>query len=460
MKQQRVSLMRRIGAGARTDEGISIIEVAVAALIFMIISVGVAQVLVNLIKLSGDQRHRVTAIGLATSEIDLVRSAADSFKVGNRTYKTDGIGGNPPKVDGIVYTVTRDVSWVNSNGIDVSCQSGGGSTLQLKRVNVRVTWEGQLAGTRPVSNDTVLSPNRAVADPTKGTIAVSVLDSQGEGVKDVDVALTPSPVGVTIYDTDDDGCSYIVGVTPGNYTVSISKPGGYVDLATMSSTPVSDTISVTEGSLASTSFTYDRSASLQVNRLPSGYTGVIFPSGAVDQYIYTTSSLTRPASGSTVSVFPWSSGYQIVPGGGYKANCLSPNPSEWNAGNGRGEGTAIITGNISPGQTVAVNAPWAVVTVRAGNLSSSTRHLVAHRASPANGDPGCASPDVQTYRFGQISRNGGNYRVALPYGTWTFTTAASATGTTYTTNGLSIVDNSTGTSASGLTVTLDPRPLP
>lgn len=286
-KVERVSLMRRIGARASADDGISIIEVAVAALVFMIISVGVAQTLTSVIRLSGDQRHRVTAIGLAASELDLVRSVADAFTVSDRTYKTNGIGSNPPKVDGIVYTVTRDVSWVNSNGIDISCQSGGGSTLQLMRINVRVTWEGQLAGTRKVSNDTVLSPNRAIADPTKGTIAVSVLDAAGEGVKDVDVTLTPTPVGVTVYDTDSDGCSYIVGVTPGTYAVSISK-ADHVDLATMTATPSLGSLSVLEGQLTSALFTYDEAATVNNQRLPAGFSegSVWFPTGAVDQFIY------------------------------------------------------------------------------------------------------------------------------------------------------------------------------
>lgn len=462
-KVGRTTLMRRIGAGARADEGVSIIEVAVAALVFVIISVGVAQTLTSLIRLSGDQRHRVTAIGLATSELDLVRSATDAFLVSDRTYKTDGIGSNPAPLDGIVYTVERDVSWVNSNGIDVSCQSGGGSTLQLMRVNVRVTWEGQLAGTRPVSDDTVLSPNRAVADPTKGTIAVSVLDAAGEGVQGVDVSLTPTPLGVTVYKTDSDGCSYVVGVTPGTYTVSINKGGGYVDLATMSSTGVSPSLTVTEGGLSSTAFTYDVAANLQISRLPSGYSGVWFPTDAVDQYIYTNTSVEKDASGSNVSVFPWSSGYQIVPGGGYSQSCLSPNPSEWGASGSRGPGIGIDTGQLEPGQTVAVAAPWGVVDVQttgsgwSTGFPNATRYLIAERAGAGDGDPGCSTPTTLRFWNG-IGRNQ-SAQIALPYGTWTIRYSTSRTSTSSpSTAGLSISGNSTGSTPSGTTITLDPRP--
>ncbi len=467
-KVERASLMRRIAAGARADEGISIIEVAVAALVFVIISVGVAQTLSSVVRLSGDQRHRVTAIGLAASELDLVRSVADAFTVSDRTYKTDGIGTNPPRVDGVVYTVVRDVSWVNSNGIDISCQSGGGSTLQLMRINVRVSWEGQLAHTRKVSNDTVLSPNRAIADPTKGTIAVSVLDAAGEGVNDVDVTLTPTPAGVTVYDTDSDGCSYIVGVTPGTYAVSISK-ADHVDLATMTATPSVGSLTVLEGQLTTASFTYDEAATVQNQRLPAGFTegSVSFPTGAVDQYIYTAASVTRPSATST-KLFPWGSGYQIVPGGGYKTgalSCLSPNPSEWVPAGTRGQGVIVGTGDLVPGQTVSVAAPWAVVTVVTNNGSGSgfpsgTRYLIAERAAAANGDPGCASPDASTLRFTSGAVRSSTYRLALPYGTWTIRYSTSNTATTSASaNGITVTSN-TGTTAVGTTITLDPRPVP
>ena len=67
--------MRTVARRLRSEQaGISIIEVLVAALIFMIISVGIAQSMVSSIRFAGDQRHRVTALSLAAGDIDLVRS--------------------------------------------------------------------------------------------------------------------------------------------------------------------------------------------------------------------------------------------------------------------------------------------------------------------------------------------------------------------------------------------------
>jgi hypothetical protein len=220
-------------------------------------------------------------------------------------------------------------------------------------------------------------------------------------------------------------------------------------------------LTVTEGGLSSTAFSYDIAATLQLSRVPSGYSGVWFPSGAVDQYIYTNTSVEKDASGSNVSVFPWSSGYQIVPGGRYSQNCLSPNPSEWNASGPRGPGVGIDSGQLEPGQTVAVAAPWAVVEVKTSSgFSSSNRYLIAEKASPANGDPGCSSPSSLTIRFPQGIKRNQTAQIALPYGTWSIRYSTSPTSTSSpSTSNLSISGNSTGASPSGTTITLDPRPL-
>jgi len=141
-----LKIARRLSA-ARTDEdpdaGFSIVEVLVATVIFMLLSIGIAQVTVTSIRLSGDQKHRVTALSLAAGEIDAVRAIRDPFKV------TDDPQPAPVTIDGITYTITLVTEWVSGTGTDIPCGGAGTANLQVKRVNVSVTWTGELLPRTP-----------------------------------------------------------------------------------------------------------------------------------------------------------------------------------------------------------------------------------------------------------------------------------------------------------------------
>ena len=119
--------------------GFSIVEVLAATMIFMILSVGIAQATVTSIRLAGDQKHRVTALSLAAGEIDTVRAIGDPFKVLPDTSTST--------IDGITYTINRAAEWVSGTGTDIPCGGAGTANLQVKRINVSVTWTGKLANT-------------------------------------------------------------------------------------------------------------------------------------------------------------------------------------------------------------------------------------------------------------------------------------------------------------------------
>src|SRR5690606_7193678 len=104
--------LKRLRARTADDTGLSIVEVIAAVVVFMIISVGLAQGLVTSIRLAGDQKHRITALSLAASDIDTVRGETSAFNIDSDQYDVD--------VDGTDYTVTRAVEWVDANGNDVS----------------------------------------------------------------------------------------------------------------------------------------------------------------------------------------------------------------------------------------------------------------------------------------------------------------------------------------------------
>ncbi|MCS0498625.1 type IV pilus modification PilV family protein [Protaetiibacter mangrovi] len=457
------SLIRRAADAARSDSGVSIIEVLAATLIFLVISIGVAQATVTAVRLSGDQRHRVTALSLAAGEIDLVRSIGDPFNVFDRTITQN--------VDGIDYKIYRDTSWVSGTGLDIPCGAGGSGNLQYKRVNVRVTWGGQIVPIAPVSSDTILAPDGRLNDPTRGTILVSVVKADGTGASGVAVAVTPNGSGAATLDTPPDntnaeGCTYALQVTPGDYIVGLSK-SGYISSGQLTS-PTSS-ISVTAGATVNASFTYDSAATFALT-----YAGGSTAARATNfetSFVNTYGVYYKSGSAATAQLFPWSSGYRAI-AGHYVApdatgagGCSAVDPAEWQAGTV--SGTSLAAGvapdpvAAAPGGGAAMNVALATLQLKSIPVKNYIT-AVSVDTSAVPGEPGCAVS--MTYNFDRVGTNNSNSdrTIMLPYGTWKLyssTTSGSTSSSAAIGQSAIIPLNNVVTSGmvSGNQVTLDPR---
>lgn len=117
----------------------------------MIATAGAA-VMIDTLRTSSDNRERVRAASLADQEIERTRAA---FRVSPASVVDDLDAAFDVPVEGEMYSVVRDVTWLNKNGTTV----GGPFTVTTGEqllVEVRVRWNG--LGTRPaVINTTVLS---------------------------------------------------------------------------------------------------------------------------------------------------------------------------------------------------------------------------------------------------------------------------------------------------------------
>ncbi|BDZ45120.1 prepilin-type N-terminal cleavage/methylation domain-containing protein [Naasia aerilata] len=221
------------------DDGFTIIEVVVAMMVFAIIALGVSFSTITTIRMTGDARSREVAANLAASEIDAVRAAPDPFTVLDATRTVT--------IDGTRYTVARSAGWVSTTGTSSGCGTGTGN-LQYKRVNVAVSWSGQLNSNSAARADTILAPSSRLNDPRYGSVLVSVLDANGAGASGVTVSLSSTAGGATVTSsipsTDADGCSYAFKVSEGTYEVRVSRSAS-LDPA-QQSTPVK-TIVVKKG---------------------------------------------------------------------------------------------------------------------------------------------------------------------------------------------------------------------
>jgi hypothetical protein len=457
--------LRRITATIGADNGTSIVEVIAAVVIFMILSVGVMQGLVTSVRLAGDQRHRVTALSLAASEIDYVRAISDPFTVLDREFDET--------IDGITYTIERDTSWVTGTGADVPCTGSGSNNLQLKRVNVSVTWEGRMSASHPVNSDTVLAPTGRINDPARGTILISATRADGTGAAGVDVTVTPSGGGAAALDaappdTDAEGCSYALHVVPGTYTISLSR-SNWID-SEQRTTPTTSVV-VTAGSTTSAPFGYDAASTFSLSYAPmTGRPATVrFASNNETTYINTYGAYYVAGSQSTAKLFPWSTGYTPIAGhyvspdadGG--GGCRALDPAEWTAATVSSvalaagqQGAPVAT---APAGSAAMSVPMGIVELR--NVRED-RWVIATsvNGSSVPGTPTCTIS--MRYDFANLSSSGTQTTryLALPYGTWQLSTATTQTGTrtAVPTASISPYSNVVKTGmVTGNTVVVDPR---
>lgn len=451
-----------------TESGVSLIEVIVAMMIFAMISVGVAYSLLSAFTVTGDSRSRAVATNLAAQEVDLDRSAADFFALQSTPVDSPKLV-QVPSSTGLTYSITRTVSLVYNSGSDVNCNASAPSSMLYKRIHVAVTWPKMIG--QAVVADTVIAPSTKISVDSLGTILVSTRNSGGTPVSGAGVTISPDPGSVPSA-TDAMGCSYVLKVPPGTYTVTVSKPN-YLD-PTQNASP-STTVTVKAGQSASAGFTYDQYGVAKWS-YPTG--GTEQPTNlavsALSTYGVFTTGATSPGS---ANLFP-STEYGIV-GGDYSAKtdssagCLSPNPADWGttpAGGGKQlVPVAAPTAAFGPGGSANIGTlPLKTVTVT--NVPGSTSDLnlrATNVASWVAGDPGCFGTGLtQTIDFpaGTLKKSAGKkVTIQLPYGAWKLTYGTSANPTTAvpanwisappTVTGITVGADGTGS------VTLDPRVL-
>jgi Tfp pilus assembly protein PilV len=440
----------------RSDAGITLAEVLVAMLIFALISTGFIATSISVISVTRDSRAREVAANLAAEEIDLARDAEDLFDLVDATRSVS--------LNGDTFSVRRTTSWVTNPDQDFSCGGAGGigaaagGTLRYKRVNVEVTWDNMREGARAVRSDTVINPAAKINDPTLGTIIVSVLNGAGTGSEGIPVSTSPS-AGSVIKPTDEQGCTYVLKVSPKSYAVSISKTG-YVDAKQQSTS--SQTVSVVAGQSTTVGFQYDRAAAYTArlaSTAPAGTT-VRVPTNLKTTFANTYGLFNRTAdsgSGTTqrFDLHPFSQGYQA-----YAGTCDSADPMLWPdqaVAGGTLHGERLPAVAAPPGGATTIDVPMGLVAITGGSGGS---YLKAVSQNPTAAElPRCAT--AETLTFGNVL-GGGTTVIALPYGTWKLYrgTTAGTQNTAAAAGSLSFpapaVPERSSVAADG-TVTLDPR---
>lgn len=469
------SIARRLRAEP-TDEGLTLVEVIVALLVFATIIAGSIAAVGTVLSMTSDNREREVAANLAQQAVDAARHRAVTNIVDQDQVITT------PTVNNVQFTVTSTVAWVTTKGIDTKCTvpaaSGNGSLL-FRRVAVTVQWDGMRSTTKPVRADTIVSPTSKINDPTLGTILISVQSVRGTGgVGGVTATIAPdttvSPNTAAVVPaasqpgvTNGDGCTVATKLTPGTYKVTLTPPSGsqYRDPAQMAS-PVKQSITVAAGDSSGASFTYDPAMDVQPAYRSNIGSSYAVPTNLTTSFVgsYGATAITTPAS--DVYLSPITSGYQVYAGtwapagsvnsSGTDVSCLSTDPASWPAKAGTkstAPGTASFdAANPTSPVTAPVNMGGTTVTIPKGDTL-----VQAVTTTAANGDPGCKA--TQTLTFTRAATAAGttvDYKIALPYGTWGVRSGTSTANLKAITL-KDVIGGLLGTGTSTNIVTIDPR---
>jgi type II secretory pathway pseudopilin PulG len=395
----RLAAASRCRAGS--EAGFTIVELIVAVTLFALMFTALSLGMGGVLRADRNNRSRSTAAYLAAKQVDKARGLDfDQVGLGRTTQSYD----DPSSTS--TYTITQDVAWVTPTSNSSSCNVPNGSSggaVAYKRVTVRVTWPN-MAGTAPVSSQTLLTPPTGAYDPYDGHIAVQLYDRDAEPL--ADKAVTLSGAGTASQVTTEEGCAFFAYLNPGTYTVTLSTTG-YVDRQL--NQPSTQTVSVIAAQITKVQFDYDRAATLTVT--------VTSPSGAVvpDNLPLTVanSNLTLgtkavPGTGLTRTVtplFPYAGGYQV-----WMGDCTDNDPGTY-AGGSRGPVLPTSPGGSASG-TTALDAVDVLVLRGTTATPNASATIVADHVNAV----GCGAETFTT--TAAVTDAAGKLRLALPYGTW------------------------------------------
>lgn len=408
--------LRRVAA---SEHGFSMIEVVVALSLLGLVGSGFSVGLTKTLLLTQDDRLRQQATHIAERELEIARNrfqhSDENGQLGvlrsgtkvNDEPLPGQTAGQPVRVDGRDFTVTRVTNLITNGTGANPCEGSGAVTYLSLGVVVRVTWN-QGGEEKSVENRTILTPQKGV-EGDAGFLAAKVTDADGKPLNNLSVQAT-GPGGTAAPVTTVDGCAVFEFSTAGSYTLTLNQ-SGYVNYEGYQS--VSKTANLELGKLNVLPFTYDKAAAANVTYvtapgypLPQTLPGLtLFNSGLVGGKLRLNPTA---APASVTGLWPYPTGYSI-----WASTCDQSDPALNSLGYPRPD-AVYLDGGKTTNASVALH-PVDINVVNNDGDGVGGVGVKATRVDPA--DIGCLGNDA-ALELGTSSA-GGDLKTSLPAGVWT-----------------------------------------
>ena len=355
--------VRSLRARAAAEDGVTLIEILVSAVILIIIITGVFRAFDAAGHITGFEQQRSQAQAIAQQDEDNLRALPVAQLDGlNKTYNTT--------VGKTTYKVVEQAQF-QSEATGSSACSAHGSADVIKTTST-VSWAPNVT-----SGPThVITASSIVSTPAGGALIVQILDANGNAVSGTSVTAVgpsgdPTPTSATLT-SGPDGCAIFAGLAGGTYTVTAAQ-AGYVDPNGNSSASAQET--VVEGTSVPTGFQLDRAGTVTGAFVATGTNaagalysfadtmtianqGMAIPGTRIVGTLGTPFTPTSAPVGSVTNAFPFPSGYSV-----YAGSCIQNDPSTY-------------TGNDDPsvpvnGTATQLGMPAIKVTVYSGTSKSN-----------------------------------------------------------------------------------------
>lgn len=383
----------RFRARARAEDGFTLVEVLVTAVLVALVAIGIFAGLDGASATSGRNKARAVAAGLAQQDLERLRGMKVSSLSNLRETNTQSVAG-------VSYTIKSRSDWITDSSGTASCTSSDAKADFLK-ITSTITWPA-MGSLKPVVSESLVAPPNGSFATNQGSLAVQLRDRNAAGVGGLQVSLNGPPSFSDF--TNSLGCVLWGFLPAGNYTVNFSQ-AGYVNPQGVSA--VSQPVSVVGESTNTVSYDYDRAGEITVSF--DTKVGAAAPQAAQSGTASVAhSSLAAPGtrvfgSGTpattiaATNLFPFTSAYGV-----YAGDCVGADPRTY------GQAAGMVTVSPAGAHTATVRMPALNLNVtRGGTPLNNARVRTTATAT------GCGGTSTSfTNSSGKLTNPG------FPYGTY------------------------------------------
>jgi Tfp pilus assembly protein PilV len=387
----------------RSERGSFLIETLVGAVLVAVVAVAMLSAFDGADQVSGRTKMRAIAASLAQTDQERLRSMPEAT-LNNLRQST------PKYVAGVEYDVTSRADWIADDTASTDCTNNGSAGDYMK-ITSTVSAPSQPV-LRPVVVESVVTPAPGTFGLDQGSLAVTVVDRNGNGVSNLAVSISgPATASDT---TDSHGCAFFGYEPIGSYTVSTTR-SGWVDI--QGNTTASKTVSIASQQMSTTTLQYDQagSATLSFDTFATdagGATRTVIAPDAVARKIRVAHNLMLPpywrlfgtgSNQTTITadkLFPFTSAYGI-----YAGDCDNNDPTKYS------QTVDSVQVNPSAAPALTVREPAVNVHAMKSGVDVVNPHVKITAVSPCTGTWDYASA-TDTNANGTLKFPG------LPYGTY------------------------------------------